>query len=89
VDALRDAGVAVGVDGRVRVHLVGYGDAEHDLAADATVTVTMDTPYLLAHAASPVLLATYSSGEASMVALAAVLAGHATAPGRCPVPVRF
>ena len=89
VDALRDAGVVVGVDGGVRVHLVGYGDAESDLAADATVTVAMDTPYLLAHAASPVLLATYSSSEASMIALAAVLAGHATAPGRCPVPVKL
>jgi beta-N-acetylhexosaminidase len=69
------------------VHLVGYGDTAPDLAADATVTVAMDTPYLLASAPSPVLLATYSSSRASMVALAAVLAGQAPAPGRSPVPL--
>jgi beta-N-acetylhexosaminidase len=85
--ALRARGVDVVPDAAARVHLVGYGDAEPDLAADATVTVAMDTPYLLARSASPVWLATYSSGHASMDALAAVLAGHASAPGRCPVPL--
>jgi beta-N-acetylhexosaminidase len=87
VDALRIRGVDAVPDAAARVHLVGYGDTEPDLAADATVTVAMDTPYLLARSASPVLLATYSSSQASMVALAAVLAGHATAPGRLPVPL--
>jgi beta-N-acetylhexosaminidase len=88
VEALREAGVAVLPDRGPLVHLVGYGDTAEDLAADAAVTVAMDTPYLLASAASPVLLATYSSSRASMVALAAVLAGHALAPGRSPVPPR-
>jgi len=87
VDALRAAGVEVVPDRAPLVHLVGYGDTAADLAAGATVTVAMDTPYLLATAPSPVLLATYSSSRASMVALAAVLAGHACAPGRSPVPL--
>jgi len=87
VDALRAAGVDVVPDRAPLVHLVGYGDTAADLAAGATVTVAMDTPYLLAPAPSPVLLATYSSSRASMVALAAVLAGHACAPGRSPVPL--
>lgn len=69
------------------VHLVGYGDGAADLHDGAAVTVAMDTPYLLADADSPVLLATYSSGPGSMRALAAVLAGRAPAPGRSPVAV--
>jgi beta-N-acetylhexosaminidase len=89
VEALRAEGIGVGGEGAAGVHLVGYGDGAEDLSPDAGVTVTMDTPYLLARCPSPVLLATYSSCRASMVALAAVLAGHAVAPGRCPVPVRF
>lgn len=73
--------------GGTRVHLVGYGDGSADLSADAAVTVAMDTPYLLAKAKSPTLLATYSSGRASMTALANVLAGKARPAGRSPVPV--
>ena len=37
--------------------------------------------------ATGTLVATYSSSQASMVALAAVLAGKAKAPGRSPVAV--
>ncbi|MFC4105688.1 glycoside hydrolase family 3 protein [Micromonospora zhanjiangensis] len=85
--ALRAAGVqVVGSGGRV-VHLIGYGDGAGDLSADAAVTVAMDTPYLLAKAKSERLLATYSSTESSMAALAAVLAGKAKPTGRAPVPV--
>ena len=69
------------------VHLVGYGDGAKDLRADAAVTVAMDTPYVLADAKSPTLLATYSSSRASMTALAAVLAGKARPGGRSPVAV--
>jgi beta-N-acetylhexosaminidase len=69
------------------IHLVGYGDEEIDLSRSAAVTVAMDTPYLLAAATSPTLIATYSSSELSLTALAAVLAGIATAPGRSPVAV--
>jgi beta-N-acetylhexosaminidase len=87
-DELAAAGVDVVASGGARVHLIGYGDNTADLAAGAAVTVAMDTPYLLASSTSPVRVATYSSTRVSMRALAAVLAGTATAPGRSPVPVR-
>jgi beta-N-acetylhexosaminidase len=85
--ALKAAGVTVKPSGGTVVHLVGYGDGEKDLSADAAVTVAMDTPYVLAKAKSPTLLATYSSSRASMTALAAVLAGKARPGGRSPVVV--
>ncbi|WP_435826633.1 glycoside hydrolase family 3 protein [Micromonospora inaquosa] len=85
--ALTAAGVSVKPSGGTIVHLVGYGDGAEDLSADAAVTVAMDTPYVLADAKSPTLLATYSSSRASMTALAAVLAGKARPGGRSPVPV--
>jgi beta-N-acetylhexosaminidase len=84
-DALRAVGVEVGPGGTV-VHLVGYGDTNADLA-DAGITVAMDLPGILSSARSPVRLATYSSAQVAMAALAAVLAGKATAPGRSPVDV--
>lgn len=86
-EALRSRGATVVDSGGARVHLVGYGDAREDLADDASVTVAMDTPYSLASATSPYLLATYSSTKASMEALASVLLGKAGAPGRSPVEV--
>jgi beta-N-acetylhexosaminidase len=46
----------------------------------------MDAPYVLRQAPGT-LVATYSSSQASMEALAAVLAGKANAPGRSPVTV--
>jgi beta-N-acetylhexosaminidase len=85
-EALRAQGVAVGAGG-TEVHLVGYGDGAGDLSAGAGVTVAMDMPYVLRSASSPVLLATFSSSQPSMAALAAVLAGKAGAPGRSPVAV--
>lgn len=86
-EALTAAGVEVVPSGGTTVHLVGYGDGASDLRSDAAVTVAMDTPYVLARAKSPTLLATYSSSRASMTALAAVLAGKARPTGRSPVPV--
>ncbi|WP_073260629.1 glycoside hydrolase family 3 N-terminal domain-containing protein [Cryptosporangium aurantiacum] len=83
--ALGKQGVRVGGGGD-SIHLTGYLDEPADLRP-ATVTVATDTPYLLASAKSPTLLATYGNVEASMKALAAVLAGKAKAPGRSPVPV--
>jgi len=47
----------------------------------------MDTPAILARASSPVRIATYASTQAAMVALAAVLVGTASAPGRSPIDV--
>jgi beta-N-acetylhexosaminidase len=69
------------------VHLVGYGDGAGDLRADATVTVAMDTPYVLGRATSGILLASYSSTPASLSAVARVLAGKAKPAGRLPVIV--
>ncbi|KAB1919179.1 glycoside hydrolase family 3 [Micromonospora noduli] len=85
--ALTAAGVQVKPSGGTIVHLVGYGDGAKDLSPGAAVTVAMDTPYVLADAKSPTLLATYSSSRASMTALAAVLAGKARPGGRSPVAV--
>ncbi|MEV6348507.1 glycoside hydrolase family 3 N-terminal domain-containing protein [Actinoplanes sp. NPDC051851] len=87
VKALQDAGVTVQASGGQIVHLVGYGDKPVDLDQTAAVTVMMDLPGLLAYASSPTLIATYSSSRLSLTALAAVLAGKATAPGKSPVAV--
>ncbi|GIF20951.1 beta-N-acetylhexosaminidase [Actinoplanes tereljensis] len=87
VKALQAAGVNVLAAGGKVVHLVGYGDSGTDLDPAAAVTVIMDTPYLLASAKSPVLVATYSSSKLSLTALAAVIAGKAKAPGKSPVAV--
>jgi len=87
VKALQAAGVTVQAAGGKIVHLVGWGDTPIDLTSQAEVTVMMDTPYLLAAAKSPTLIATYSSSQMSLTALANVLAGKATAPGRSPVAV--
>jgi beta-N-acetylhexosaminidase len=84
-DGLRAAGVRTGGGGDT-VHLTGYGDTAKDLRP-ATVTIAMDTPYLLRRSGSRVLLATFSGTEAAVRAAAAVLAGRARAPGRSPVAV--
>jgi beta-N-acetylhexosaminidase len=86
-DALRRQGVTVSASGGTEVRLVGYGDEKADLSDGAAVTVAMDLPFVLQYAKSPVLLATYSSTQESMTALAAVLSGGAPAPGRSPVQV--
>jgi beta-N-acetylhexosaminidase len=85
-DALRQQKVPVVPAGGTEVRLVGYGDDTTDLG-QAAVTVGMDLPGMLRDAKSPVLLATYSSSQASMTALAAVLAGAARAPGHSPVDI--
>ncbi|MEU4240956.1 glycoside hydrolase family 3 N-terminal domain-containing protein [Actinoplanes sp. NPDC026619] len=87
VKALQAAGVTVQAAGGKVIHLVGYGDQSIDLDPAAAVTVGMDTPYLLAAAKSPVLVATYSSSQLSLAALASVIAGKTKAPGRSPVAV--
>ncbi len=87
VKALQAAGVKVQAAGGTVLHLVGYGDRRTDLSPDAAITVIMDTPTLLAAARSPTLLATYSSSPLALTALATVVAGKATAPGRSPVAV--
>ncbi len=86
--ALKEAGVSVVETGGSVVHLVGYGDTAEDLSAGAAVTVHMDVPYLLAQSTSKVLVATYSSSDLSMDALAPVLAGKAKPTGKAPVEVK-
>jgi beta-N-acetylhexosaminidase len=71
--------------GGTTVRLVGYTEGSSALGP-ADVTVAMDTPYVL-QKATGALVATYSSSQAAMEALAAVLAGKAPAPGRSPVQV--
>jgi beta-N-acetylhexosaminidase len=87
VTALQAAGAKVQAAGGSIVHLVGYGDKPIDLSPAVAVTVMMDTPYLLASARSPILIATYSSSRLSMAALADVLVGKAKPTGISPVPV--
>jgi beta-N-acetylhexosaminidase len=86
--ALKQAGVSVVETGGSVVHLVGYGDTAKDLSAAAAVTVHLDAPYLLAQSTSKVLVATYSSSDLSMDALAPVLAGKAEPDGRAPVEIK-
>src|SRR5439155_1377509 len=83
-DTLAAAGVQVTDTGGTAVALVGYGDTA---VPPATVAVAMDLPQILHGANARVLLATYSSVQASMTALAKVLAGKEPAPGRSPVAV--
>jgi beta-N-acetylhexosaminidase len=87
VEALKAAGVGVVDSGGTEIHLIGYGDKPADLSKTATVTVAMDTPYLLAQSKSSTLLATYSSSRASMRALASVISGKTPPAGRAPVDV--
>ena len=65
------------------VRLLGYGDP----AGRGDVVVALDRPYVLGASRAPVRLATYGSTTGALSALAAVLAGKATAPGHLPVPV--
>ena len=85
--ALRSQGIRVLSSGGMLISLIGYTDGKSLIAAHAAITVEMDTPYELRYATSPVKIATYSTSEASMTALAAVIAGKATATGQSPVPV--
>ena len=85
--ALTAAGLATTTTGGTEIHLVGYGDPPGALSSTAVVTVAMDLPTVLSRATSPVRVATYSATQPSMAAVAAVLAGTATAPGRSPVDV--
>jgi beta-N-acetylhexosaminidase len=85
--ALEADGVTVSGSGTTHVALTGYGDGTADLSPDADVTVGLDEPYLLSQVRSKTVLAAFGATQASLTAVAAVLAGRATAPGRSPVPV--
>jgi beta-N-acetylhexosaminidase len=51
------------------------------------VAVALDAPWPLADAAAPAKIALYGRSQGAFEALAAVLAGKATAPGKLPVSV--
>jgi beta-N-acetylhexosaminidase len=85
--ALRSDGVPIVPTGGTVIDLVGYGEDRDNLVPGAAVTVAVDTPYVLGDATSPVRIATYSSTPAAMTALAAVIAGRASAHGVSPVAV--
>jgi beta-N-acetylhexosaminidase len=86
-EALRRHDAPVVATGGKVIHLVGYGDGSADLAPGAAATVSMDTPFILRSSTSELRIATYSSSQVAMEALAAVIAGKAKAAGRSPVAV--
>lgn len=79
--AAAKAGLAVG-EGPV-VSLIGYGGAP----AGGDIAVTLDAPWPLQGSAAPVKVALYGRSPGAFDALAAVLAGKATAPGKLPAAV--
>ncbi|WP_427008473.1 glycoside hydrolase family 3 N-terminal domain-containing protein [Pseudarthrobacter sp. H2] len=84
--AARAAGISVG-DGPL-VSLIGPGGAP--AAPEKTVpdvAVALDAPWPLAGSAAPAKIALYGRSQGAFDALAAVLAGKATAPGKLPVAV--
>lgn len=82
--AARTAGIRVGAG--PLVSLIGRGGAA--AAEDgAAVAVALDAPWSLAESDAPARIALYGRSQGAFDALAAVLAGHATAPGNLPVAV--
>ncbi|MCU1531456.1 MAG: beta-N-acetylhexosaminidase [Arthrobacter sp.] len=79
--AARDAGISIG-SGPL-VSLIGVGGT----AVTADVAVALDAPWPLADSAAPAKIALYGRSPGAFDALAAVLAGRATAPGKLPVAV--
>lgn len=79
--AARQAGIGVG-SGPV-VALIGYGEGP----VTADVAVALDAPWPLEKSAAPAKIALYGRSQEAFEALAAVLAGKATAPGKLPVAV--
>jgi beta-N-acetylhexosaminidase len=75
------AGITVG-SGPV-VSLIGYGGRP----AGGDIAVALDAPWPLQDATAPVKMAVYGRSQGAFDALAAVLAGKATAPGKLPAAV--
>ncbi|WP_239153195.1 glycoside hydrolase family 3 protein [Virgisporangium aliadipatigenens] len=84
-EALAAQGIPVKESGGKRVRLIGYGEGS-SAVGPADITVAMDTPFVLQNAQGA-LVATFSGGQASMIGLAAVLAGKQKPTGQAPVPV--
>ena len=86
--AARNAGISVGAG--PLVSLIGAAASPSSPAAPQTpadVAVALDAPWPLAHSAAPARIALYGRSPGAFDALAAVLAGHARAPGKLPVDV--
>nr|WP_308471369.1 glycoside hydrolase family 3 N-terminal domain-containing protein [Arthrobacter sp. Y81] len=81
VQAARAAGITVGAGPLVT--LIGYEEPP----AQGDVVVALDAPWSLAGSAAPAKVALYGRSQEAFNALAAVLAGKATAPGKLPVAV--
>jgi beta-N-acetylhexosaminidase len=81
VQAARAAGITVGAGPLVT--LIGYEEPP----AQGDVAVALDAPWSLAGSAAPAKVALYGRSQEAFNALAAVLAGKATAPGKLPVAV--
>jgi beta-N-acetylhexosaminidase len=79
--AAAKAGLAIGA-GPV-VNLIGYGG----VPAQGDIAVSLDAPWPLLDSAAPVKVALYGRSPGAFDALAAVLAGKATAPGKLPAVV--
>eukprot|EP00770_Monocercomonoides_exilis_P004781 MONOS_4758.1-p1 / transcript=MONOS_4758.1 / gene=MONOS_4758 / organism=Monocercomonoides_exilis_PA203 / gene_product=putative beta-N-acetylglucosaminidase / transcript_product=putative beta-N-acetylglucosaminidase / location=Mono_scaffold00131:11888-13375(-) / protein_length=495 / sequence_SO=supercontig / SO=protein_coding / is_pseudo=false len=69
------------------VRLVGYHQTKEDLDEQASVTVALDTPYILSESNSPTLIAVYNSWDDAVLAVADVLSGKEKAEGVSPVEV--
>ncbi|WP_307080043.1 glycoside hydrolase family 3 N-terminal domain-containing protein [Arthrobacter pascens] len=65
------------------VSLIGYGGAP----AGGDIAVALDAPWPLQDSTAPVKMAVYGRSQGAFDALAAVLAGKATAPGKLPAAV--
>jgi beta-N-acetylhexosaminidase len=77
------ARVGLGVGEGPLVSLIGYGGPP----AGGDIAVALDAPWPLQDSSAPVRIALYGRSQGAFDALAAVLAGKATAPGKLPAAV--
>lgn len=91
--AARNSGISIGRG--PLVSLIGAASPASPAAPHAPqgphgpvdVAVALDAPWPLAHSRAPARIALYGRSQGAFDALAAVLAGHARAPGKLPVAV--
>lgn len=81
----RKAGISIGAG--PLVSLIGVPAPAAGLAKVADIAVALDAPWPLADSKAPARIAVYGRSQGAFDALADVLAGHATAPGKLPVAV--
>ncbi|MDZ4090325.1 MAG: beta-N-acetylhexosaminidase, partial [Arthrobacter sp.] len=81
----RNAGISIGAG--PLVSLIGASASPAAPHTPADVAVALDAPWPLAESTAPARIALYGRSQGAFDALAAVLAGHARAPGNLPVSV--